>query len=140
MVTKAISKLFKKTMVIDKDFDIDPDHNNENDGRMVALKILTGKYKGVSFRFGKVSVADKENADGTYTIDFDYDIITPGKHDPNKLRDNQKFTDTLGAILNAIIIAGIEREAKEHEETGDNHIEEPDTKRRVRKKGSTVSK
>jgi len=140
MVTKAISKLFKKTMVIDKDFDIDPDHNNKNDGRMVALKILTGKYKGVSFRFGKVSVADKENADGTYTIDFDYDIITPGKHDPNKLRDNQKFTDTLGAILNAIIIAGIEREAKEHEETGDNHIEEPDTKRRVRKKGSAVSK
>ena len=140
MVTKTIKDLFKKKMVLEKDFDLDPEQNDPSGVKMAAMKILTGKYAGVSFRFGKIQVADKENPDGTYTVNFDYDIVNPAKHKEEKLRDSKRFTDTLGSILNTIIIAGIERELETHEEVRDDYSEESNTKRRVRKKGTSVSK
>jgi hypothetical protein len=140
MIVKKVRDLFKKSMVMDKDFDLDSDFKNEDTSKMAAIKILTGRYKGITFCFGGIRVEDRENPDGTYTLHFDYDILKPGKHDPKKLEGSQAFTDTLGAILNSIIIAGIERERETHdEETGNNYTEESDTKRRVRKKGSSVS-
>ena len=140
MITKKIKDLFKKQMILEKDFDLDPEHNDPTGVKMAAMKILTGKYAGVSFRFGKIQVGDKENPDGTYTVNFDYDIVNPAKHNREKLRDSKKFTDTLGSILNTIIIAGIERELETHEEVRDDYSEESNTKRRVRKKGTSVSK
>ena len=140
MIVKKVKDLFKKSMVMDKDFDLDPDYKSEDTSKMAAIKIMTGRYKGITFCFGGIRVEDKENSDGTYTLHFDYDILNPGKHDPKKLEGSQAFADTLGAILNSIIITGIERERETHdEETGNNYSEEPDTKRRVRKKGSAVS-
>jgi hypothetical protein len=140
MIVKKVRDLFKKSMVMEKDFDLDPDYKSEDASKMAAIKILTGRYKGITFCFGGIKVEDKENSDGTYTLHFDYDILNPGKHDAKKLEGSQAFTDTLGAILNSIILTGIEREIGKHdEETGDNYSEEPDTKRRVRKKGSAIS-
>lgn len=140
MVTKAIKDLFKKKMVMEKDFDLDPEHNDPTGTKMCVIKIKKGKYAGVSFRFGTIKVEDKENSDGTYTIHFDYDIINPNGHDPDKLNQNKTFQTTLGGILNSIILTGIERDLKEHDEKiGNDYTEESDTRRRVRKKSSSVS-
>lgn len=141
MIVKTVKDLFKKSMIMEKDFDLDPDHTSDDSGKMCGIKILTGKFKGITFSFGTIKVSDKENEDGTFTVSFDYVILNPGKHDNKKLVDNQAFSDTLGAILNSVILTGIEKEMEKHdEETGDNYSEELDTKRRVRKKSSSVSK
>lgn len=139
MIVKKVKDLFKKSMVMERDFDIDHDYKND-ETKMAPIKIVRGRYKGVTFCFGKISIPEKENSDGTYTLNFDYDMLNAGKHDAVKLANSQAFTDTLGAILNSIILAGIEREKTNDDKVGNDYSEELDTKRRVRKKGASVPK
>lgn len=140
MLMNKITSLFKKTMIMNRDFDIDTscDYQNKSD-QMVPFRILTGKFRGIVFSFGKLTVSDKVNDDGTISIEFDFKIIDSKNYNVEKLEKNKSFVNTLGAILNSIVISGVEREVEKHdEETGNDYFEEFDTKRRVRTKSSTI--
>lgn len=67
-----------------------------------AIELLTEAYKGVIFRFTNVGV--KENDDGTATLKFAYDILSPGKFKEDLLRKDDYFERHLGLILNTLII------------------------------------
>jgi hypothetical protein len=71
---------------------------------VATVKIITGEFKDVEFHFGSIHVPEEENSDGTFTLSFDYDIIS----DHTNLKDNQIFEATLGEILNNILHHSLE--------------------------------
>lgn len=62
-----------------------------------CIKLLEEKYEGVIYKYGNVKFGDKENADGTLPMIFDYDIV----RNPNNLdvADNEDFMEYIGDIL-----------------------------------------
>ena len=62
-----------------------------------SIKITEGKFKDIIYHYGKVSFADKENADGRLPMKFDY-VIDKNDRNVNTL-DNQEFIDYIGDIL-----------------------------------------
>jgi len=62
-----------------------------------CLKLLSEKYEGIIYKYGKVGFGKDENPDGTLPMIFDYDIIK----NPNNidLGDEKKFIDYIGDIL-----------------------------------------
>lgn len=109
---------------------------------VATIKLLKGKYAGVIYGYSKVDIPDKENEDGSLNMSFDYAI-----YDKNGLEDfdflgNKKFQKIVGDILTSMLIETAittSMEDLKNEEAGDDYTEEPDTRRRVRKKSSTVS-
>ena len=62
-----------------------------------CIKLLEEKYEGVIYKYGKVKFAEKENADGTLPMIFDYDIL---KNPNNKnVADDEDFMEYIGDIL-----------------------------------------
>lgn len=76
----------------------------------VAIKLNSGPYKDVVFRYTKMSV--KENSDDTAALIFDYELITLVEHTETSLRKDYKFIQHIGLVLNTLIL-----DAVEHSET-----------------------
>jgi hypothetical protein len=85
-------------MILNIDFRFSNVYNTDTS----AIELLTEAYKGVIFRFTNVGV--KENDDGTATLKFAYDILSPGKFKEDLLRKDDYFERHLGLILNTLII------------------------------------
>jgi hypothetical protein len=98
-----------------------------------AIELLTEAYKGVIFRFTNVGV--RENDDGTATLRFSYEILSPGKFKEEKLRDDQYFEQHLGLILNTLILDIAELESADRE----SYTEESVDERVIHEENSTVS-
>lgn len=64
-----------------------------------SIMITKGEYEGVIYQYGRVSVAEKENEDGTMPLSFDYNVIDQNGHDKEKLDNSPEFKNTLGDIL-----------------------------------------
>jgi hypothetical protein len=87
-----------------------------------AIELLTESYKGVIFRFTNVGV--KENDDGTATLKFAYDILSPGKFKEDLLRKDDYFERHLGLILNTLIIDIAELDGAVRENDPTEFVEE----------------
>jgi hypothetical protein len=70
------------------------------------LKLLTGPYKDVVYRYINMSV--KENTDDTATLVFDYELFEMGNHTETTLRKDDRFTEHIGLVLNALILEAVE--------------------------------
>lgn len=82
---------------------------------VATVKIIDGEFKDVEFHFGSINIPEEENADGTLTMSFDYDIISEHK----ELKDNETFESTLGRILNDILMQSlVEAEKRYNNELG----------------------
>ena len=68
-----------------------------------SIMITKGEYEGVIYQYGRVSVAKKENEDGTMPLSFDYNVIDQNGHDKDKLDNSPEFKNTLGDILVEIL-------------------------------------
>ena len=68
-----------------------------------SIMITKGEYEGVIYQYGRVSVAKKENEDGTMPLSFDYNVIDQNVHDKDKLDNSPEFKNTLGDILVEIL-------------------------------------
>jgi len=66
---------------------------------VATIKIVEGEYKDVEFHFGEIRVPEEENEDKTFTISFNYEIISEHKH----LKKNQEFEKVLGEIMNDLL-------------------------------------
>ena len=77
------------------------------DDNWASICIQGGKFDGVIYNYGKVSVSEKENQDGTLPFKFDYSII----ENVGISRDNfgDEFFILIGDILVDIINDQLER-------------------------------
>ena len=68
-----------------------------------SIMITKGDYEGIIYQYGRVSVADKENEDGTMPLSFNYQVIDSNSHVKETLDDSIDFKNTIGDILVEII-------------------------------------
>ena len=62
-----------------------------------GIGITEGRYEGVIYKYGKVSVPEEENEDGTLPLRFEYDIIDTNNHPEEDFKED--FDGLIGDIL-----------------------------------------
>lgn len=72
-------------------------------GQLAPVEILTGKYKGVKFKFGKVEVNRLNEKAAVLRLKFEYAIVDFNNMD-TEIEKQKEFVDTAGEILNKILI------------------------------------
>jgi hypothetical protein len=77
----------------------------------VPIEILTEPYKGVIFRFTTVGIKELEN--GTAVLRFQYDLLDVGEFTETTLRNDKRFEQHLGVLLNHLILESAEHELNE---------------------------
>ena len=82
------------------------------DDKWASVCIKGGKFDGVIYKYGKVSIPEEENEDGTLSFQFEYDIID----NVGILREdfNEDFFRLIGDILVDIIDEQIEEDNFEY--------------------------
>tara|TARA_R110000823_G_scaffold950_1_gene3850 strand:+ start:642 stop:944 length:303 start_codon:yes stop_codon:yes gene_type:complete len=73
-----------------------------------------GKYHGVVYKYGVVSVAEKENEDGTLPFKFEFDIID--NYGLQKEKFDENFFNLIGDILVHIIDTQTSEDIDDEEE------------------------
>lgn len=138
---EKLQNLLKKSPKLGKDYEYDFLSHRKND--VATIKLLKGKYKNVTYSYYKVEIADKENENGSLNMTFEYHIHDKAGLKDTDLIENAKFQKIIGDILSTILTEQVIKDNMkdlENEETGNDYIEEPDTRGRVRKKSTSVPK
>ena len=68
-----------------------------------SIMITKGKYEGIIYQYGRVSVAEEENEDGKMPLSFDYNVGDVNGHEKEELDSSTEFKNTLGDILVEIL-------------------------------------
>ena len=68
-----------------------------------SIMITKGKYEGIIYQYGRVSVAEEENKNGEMPLSFNYNIVDINGHDKEELDSSTDFKNTLGDILVEIL-------------------------------------
>lgn len=97
-------------MIINKDYKFRDDIEQDT----IPIEILIDPFKGVVYRYTKVEI--KENKDNTATMKFQFDLLETGTKKENDLRNDLKFNELIGIILNQLILDKIEEEVKTNPE------------------------
>ena len=66
-----------------------------------AVGITEGRYRGVIYKYGRVSVPEEESEDGTLPLSFEYDIVSTNGHPEDYFEED--FDTLVGDILVDII-------------------------------------
>ena len=74
----------------------------DNKENWQCIGIRGGRYDGVVYKYGKVSIPEKENPDGTLPFRFEYDIVD--NNDLPREVFGEEFFTLIGDILVDIII------------------------------------
>ena len=72
-----------------------------DDQTFIGLTPEAGRYQGVIYCYGKVSIGEEENSDGTLNFHFEYDIIDDNNYKEEYFQED--FVDLIGDILVDII-------------------------------------
>ena len=92
---------------------------------VATIKITQGDFKDTVFHFGEINFADEENSDGTYSIGFNYDIIS---EEHKALQGNNAFESQLGEILNDLLRHALDEAEKRYKnELGTKDTQTPIT-------------
>lgn len=92
---------------------------------VATIKITQGDFKDTVFHFGEINFADEENSDGTYSIGFNYDIIS---EEHKALQGNNAFEAHLGEILNDLLRHALDEAEKRYKnELGTKDTQTPIT-------------
>jgi len=98
-------------MIESSDFRFRDDLNKQDDKSTVPIEILTEQYKNVIFRYTTVGIKEQDN--GTAVLRFQYDLLDMGEHTETKLRNDKRFEQHLGVLLNHLILESAEHEQNE---------------------------
>lgn len=91
---------------------------------VATIKITQGEFKDTVFHFGEINFAEEENPDGTYSIGFNYDIIS---EEHKALQGTETFEAQLGEILNDLLRHALDEAEKRYKnELGTKDTETPD--------------
>jgi hypothetical protein len=78
----------------------------------IGVELLTGKYAGVRSTYGKVGAEINEEQSGELVLSFEFDIENPAIFEKEKLEEDLEFQNTLGDVLQSIIIDQIEHDMR----------------------------
>ena len=112
-------------MKIDETYEITESDIRYKDKDVVAtIKITDGDFKDAVFHFGEINFSEEENPDGTYSIGFNYDIIS---EEHKAFQGNHAFEKHLGEILNDLLKHALnEAEKRYKNELATKDTETPD--------------
>ena len=79
-----------------------------------SILITKGKYEGIIYQYGRVSVAEEENENGEMPLSFNYNIVDINGHDKEELDSSTDFKNTLGDILVEILDEQLEADNLEY--------------------------
>ena len=74
---------------------------------LTCIGIKGGKFDGVVYKYGKVTLPEKENEDGTLPFQFEYDIV-----DPNSLL-REHFDEEFFVLIGDILVDIMDDQLKE---------------------------
>ncbi len=113
-------------MKIEETYEITESDIRYKDKDVVAtIKITQGDFKDTVFHFGEINFADEENSDGTYSIGFNYDIIS---EEHKALKGNDAFESYLGEVLNDLLKHALDEAEKRYKnELGTKNTQTPIT-------------
>lgn len=109
-------------MIENGDYKFRDDLTTLNSKDTVPIEVLMGPYEGVVFRYTQVSVKEQEN--GTATLRFQYDLLEKKDFTEVQLRNDKRFEQHLGILLNHLILQS--SEAPENESGEDDTMESSD--------------
>ena len=89
-------------MILGEDYTFSDDMKQDT----VPIKLLSGPYKDVVYRYTKVSIREKKE-DDTAILNFEYDLFKMGDHTEMKLRRDSKFNEHIGLVLNTLILESL---------------------------------
>ena len=87
---------------------------SRKDDKWASLLIKSGKYEGIIYQYGKVSVPEEENEDGNMPLSFKYTVVDYNGHTEESLKETEEFTNTLGDILVLILDEQLEKDNLEY--------------------------
>ena len=122
MMTSKLAQDFGKQYMYKRD--IDWQLVEKADADLYAVKLLSGKYSGIIYTYGRVGAAEEENEDGNFVLSFDWKLEYKPKDMEEDLANSAEFQQYIGDILRDIIIDGYEYESREHT---DDHNQEANT-------------
>ena len=113
-------------MKIEETYEIAESDIKYKDKDVVAtIRITAGEFKDIVFHFGEINFAEEENPDGTYSIGFNYDIIS---EEHQELKGNDAFEKHLGEILNDLLKHALDEAEKRYKnELGTENTQTPIT-------------
>ena len=76
--------------------------SRDNDN-WTSILITKGNYEGVIYRYGRVSVSEKENNEGNLPLSFKFNVLDYNNHNEEELNASVEFKDTIGDILVEIL-------------------------------------
>ena len=79
----------------------------DNKTAWTCIGIRGGKFDGVVYKYGKVTLPEKENEDGTLPFQFEYDIV-----DPNSLQ-REVFDEEFFILIGDILVDIMDDQLKE---------------------------
>ena len=87
---------------------------SKSDDDWASVMIKDGKYEGIIYQYGKVSVAESEDENGNMPLSFKYNIIDYSGHNQEDLESSVEFKNTLGDILVEILDEQLEADNLEY--------------------------
>ena len=87
---------------------------SKGDDDWASVMIKDGKYEGIIYQYGKVSVAESEDENGNMPLSFKYNIIDYSGHNQEDLESSVEFKNTLGDILVEILHEQLEADNLEY--------------------------
>lgn len=106
-------------MKLDEDYKFRDDLFNKNkEGTTVPIEILIDFYAGVVYRY--TTVTFKVDDDNIPHLQFSYEILDPKKFSEMKLRQDERFSQIIGMILNTLLLESSEEEGVSETRTDDN--------------------
>jgi hypothetical protein len=90
--------------------------NKDNTWTGIGLTKEAGKYQGVVYRYGKVSIEEDENGENA-TLQFEWDMLDSNGLPREMIGDD--FFEMIGKILEDIISDQLEQDAIQYVNTDD---------------------
>ena len=99
--------------------DVDYSFINFEDTDLTGIALLKEPFEGVIYHYGRARVVEQG---ALAKLEFGYTIVSPGKHDPDELQNNEEFHKIMGDVLTQIL----EEKATQDESFRNHDFEESD--------------
>jgi hypothetical protein len=109
-------------MELGVDFVLRDDMISDN---LIPVELRTGKFSGVVYEYQDMQIVESPNADEPHILQFKFKILNPAEHNAEELEENQTFKETIGLILNHMIITVMEADIANA--ARENNINQSDT-------------
>ena len=76
---------------------------SRGEDKWASILITKGKYTGIIYQYGRVSVAERENEEGNLPLSFDYNVVEYNNFKEDDIHSSTEFKNTLGDILVEIL-------------------------------------